>query len=81
MSNLHLFRNNLSLCKENCVILFQTLFLITVAVINLWGGAHKKCQKISKIRFFSKALKLFTHGMGCFGTGLWMLTRYTLFTD
>ena len=40
-----------------------------------YGGGHKKWSKeISKIWFFfSKVLKLFRHGMGCFGTGLGML--------
>ena len=37
------------------------------------GGARKDGQKNFKILIFSKVLKLFTHGMGCFGTGLAML--------
>ena len=37
------------------------------------GGAHKNVQKNFKNSIFSKVLKLFTHGMGCFGTGLGVL--------
>ena len=37
------------------------------------GGGMKNGQKNFKNSIFSKVLKLFTHGMGCFGTGLGML--------
>ena len=38
------------------------------------GSPHEKWSKKKfKNSIFSKVLKLFTHGMGCFGTGLGML--------
>ena len=37
------------------------------------GPPMKNGQKKFKNSIFSKVLKLFTHGMGCFGTGLGML--------
>ena len=41
--------------------------------LTIMGGGIKNGQKNFKNLIFSKVLKLFRHGMGCFGTGLGML--------